>query len=257
MPPSNAKTALGQPFIELSAVESTNIYAMDHLQANLAAHGIAFFAHHQTAGIGQRGKKWISEPGSNIVMTVIIDCSFLSISNPFPLSLMAALACRDFFSRYVPEDIFIKWPNDLYWRDRKAGGVLIQNKVRGNKWLWGVVGIGININQVLFPEFLINPVSLKQITGKNHHPVDLAKELCECLEFRYKQLTTGLCKEMLSQYNQHLYKRGEVVTLKKETLSFPCLIISVSARGELLVSGGEQEHFGFDEVEWVLDKSGK
>ena len=254
MPPITAKSTIGQPFIELTEVESTNIYAMDRVQANLAAHGISFFAHNQTTGRGQRGKSWIAEKGANITMTVVLDCSFLSLANQFPLSAMTALACHDFFSRYAVEETYIKWPNDLYWRDRKAGGILIETQIRANIWQWGVVGIGINLNQTGFPESLFNPVSLKQITGKDFNTVEMAKELCTCLESRYQQLKKDGGEDQLIQYNQYLYKREQEIKLKKNNIVFNCLLKGVSAQGELLVSGGLQDSFRFGEVEWQVGK---
>lgn len=253
MSPSVAKTPIGQPFMELAVVESTNIYAMDLLQANLAGHGTAVFAHHQTAGKGQRGKSWTGEPGLNIALSVIMDCSFLIITRQFPLSSMVALACHDFFSGYAGDETRIKWPNDLYWRDRKAGGILIENLVRGNKWQGAVVGIGININQVIFTELLKNPVSLKQITGKTFQPIELARELCACLDNRWQQLKSGDESGLLTDYNRQLYKRGEEVRLTTGGISFQGRIEGVTAAGELQVSGGGlQDRFRFGELEWVI-----
>ncbi len=234
--------------MELPQVESTNMYAMEQLQANLAGHGASFFAHHQTAGRGQRGKNWLSEPGTHIAVSVITDCRFLSLTNPFPISVAASLASYDLFSKYAGEETSIKWPNDLYWRDRKAGGILIENVVRGRSWPWSVVGIGININQTKFDPALINPVSLKQITGKEHDPPSLARELCACLEQRYHQLENGFFQKMLTAYNEHLFRRNEKVRLKKEGVVFNCVIDRVSETGELKVSGGMGFRFG--EVEW-------
>ncbi len=251
--PLHVKSTIGQPFIELTEVESTNIYAMDQLQSNLAAHGTAVFAHHQTGGKGQHGKTWLSEPGSNLALSVILDTEFLSIANQFPLSVMAALACHDLFSRYALDETRIKWPNDVYWRDRKAGGILIENRMRGSKWQGSVVGIGLNLNQVQFVGTLKNPVSLKQITGKNFNIITFAKELCVCLEYRYQQLQEGKWEELLLLYNQHLFKRNERVKLKKESASFYCTVLGVSQTGELLVSGGPKESFRFGEVEWVIE----
>lgn len=252
MLPSYVKSPIGQPFIELTVVESTNIYAMDHLQANLAAHGTAFFAHHQTAGKGQRGKSWSAEPGNNIALSVIVDSSFLSPSHQFPLSVMVALAVHDLFNKYTTDDTFIKWPNDIYWRDRKAGGILIENLIKSGNLGGSVVGIGLNINQVVFPDTLKNPVSLKQITGKNFDPVTLAKELCGCLEKRYHELRDGHFATMFAYYNQYLYKRGQQVRLKNNSAAFYCTIEGVSENGELVVSGAAKERFGFGEVEWVV-----
>jgi BirA family biotin operon repressor/biotin-[acetyl-CoA-carboxylase] ligase len=245
------KSPIGQPFIELTVVESTNIYAMDRLQANLAAHGTAFFAHYQTAGKGQHGKNWSGEPGNNIALSVIMDCSFLSLTKQFPLSVMVAVACHDLFNKYTTDQCFIKWPNDIYWRDRKAGGILIENQVRGDKWMGAVVGIGLNINQTIFPDTLKNPVSLKQITGKDFDPVAIAKELCGCLEKRYVALKNGKFEEMLAYYNQHLFKKGEQVRLKNNSAAFYCTVDEVTEGGELRVLGGPRGEYRFGEIEWL------
>ena len=112
--------------------------------------------------------------------------------------------------------------------------------------------MGINVNQAYFPEMLKNPVSLKQITGKEHSTRELALELCKCVEKRlgdWMEKGVGL---LLSQYNQRLYKKGEAVKLKKNNIVFPCTIREVNAAGELLIGGGLQESFRFGEVEWVI-----
>ncbi len=252
MSPLPAKSTIGQPFVELVTVDSTNIYAMDHLQANLAAHGSVFFAHSQTAGKGQHGKQWVTEPGANIAMSVILDCSFLSLGQQFALSVMVSLACFDLFSAYAGEETFIKWPNDIYWRDRKAGGILIETQVRGNIWQAAVAGMGINLNQTRFPKTVLNPVSLKQITGKDFNTVTLAHELCQYLQHRYEQLQKGGEAAMLVAYNTHLYKNGEQVKLKKGPVVFSGIVSGVSANGELMVKGALDESFRFGEIEWVL-----
>lgn len=252
LPPSTAKTAIGQPFIELIEVESTNIYAMEQLQANLAVHGTTYFAHHQTGGRGQHGKIWSAEPGMHIALSVITDCSFLSLSNQFPLSVAMALGVYDLFSRYGGRDTSIKWPNDIYWRDRKAGGILIENQVRGSEWPAAVVGIGLNINQGSFPDHLPNAVSLQQATGNDFNIVTTASELCCCLEHRYQQLRSGAYDDLLAAYNQHLYRRGCSVRLKKNNAAFNCVVESVSRTGELLVNGAVQDSYRFGEVEWIL-----
>jgi BirA family biotin operon repressor/biotin-[acetyl-CoA-carboxylase] ligase len=252
LPPSVAKTAIGQPFIELTEVESTNIYAMEQLQANMAAHGAGFFAHDQTGGKGQHGKSWVAERGMHIALSVIIDPSFLSIAQQFRLSVAMALGAYDLFTKYAGDETKIKWPNDIYWRDRKAGGILIENQLKGNNWQGSVVGIGINLNQVVFPATLTNPVSLKQITGQNFNTVETAKELCSCLDTRYRQLQGSPFENLLKEYNSHLYKAGEEVKLKKGNIVFPCTVKTVSATGELLVSGGPQESFRFGEITWPV-----
>lgn len=228
------------------------MYAMEQLQAGHASHGAAFFAHHQLAGRGQRGKKWESEAGAQIALSVITDCSGLRQSNPFEWSVAAALAAYDFFSIYAGDETRIKWPNDLYWRDRKAGGILIENVIRGNQWRWAVTGIGININQAQFPASAPNAVSLRQITGKVHDPVQLARVLCDTLQQQFIKLEAGNFNAMLDRYQALLYKLAQPARLKKGSVVYNTSIEGVSAEGRLLVAGGNS--FGFGEVEWLTDQ---
>ncbi len=241
---------IGYPFVELIEVASTNSYAIDNIQANLAVHGTTYFAHSQTAGKGQRGKQWLTEPGNNIIVSCLVETSFLSLNHQFSFSACVALAAKDFLSKYAGEETSIKWPNDIYWRDRKAAGILIENVVRGNQWPWAVVGIGMNINQTSFSPSLKNPVSLKQITGKTFDAVALTKELCSCLEARYQQLKRGV--SLLEEYNNQLFRRNEIVSFLKGNDSFNCTIKGVDNNGKLLVVGAKQDTFLFGEVEWVL-----
>ena len=252
MLPTNAKTPIGAPFFELSDVDSTNIYAIDKVQANLAAHGAVFFAHHQFAGKGQREKEWASEPGLNLLVSIVIDPSFLPLSQQFSLSTMAALACFDFFSAYAGEGTSLKWPNDLYWRDRKAAGILIENHVQGMNWQYAIIGIGININQTIFDPSIKNPVSLKQITGQDFNPVAMAKELCVCMENRYQALKAGAHAAQLIDYNKHLFKKNELVRFKKDNVQFQARVEGVNPQGELLLTGGLQDSFKFGEIVWMI-----
>jgi BirA family biotin operon repressor/biotin-[acetyl-CoA-carboxylase] ligase len=250
--PINAKTPIGHPFLVLAQVDSTNIYAIDKVQANLAAHGAAYLARHQTKGKGQMGKQWKDDSGSNILLTVVINTQFLLISQQFAISIMTALACYDFFSQYAGEETKIKWPNDLYWRDRKAGGILIENHLKGSIWQYSVLGMGININQTVFDSQINNPVSLKQITGKSFDPVALAKELCQSLEKRFQELENGGMQAQLEAYNQILYKKGERVSLKKDNILFQPIIKEVRANGRLVVDNGLEEDYNLGQLVWVI-----
>ena len=249
---------LGTPFIELSSVDSTNNYALTQIHAGLAQHGSAFFAHEQLAGKGQRGKEWKSEKDSSLILSLVINPQPLHVSQQFQLSACIALSVHEFFAHYAGNATHIKWPNDLYWYDRKAGGILIENivgtKVPGDSasWLWAVIGIGININQVLFPNELNNAVSLRQITGKIFDPVHLAKELCVILEKNFKQLIINGFEDIYAAYLSHLYKKNEIVKLKKESRVFKATIKSVLPTGELVVQHAIEESFSFGEVEWVI-----
>ncbi len=282
-PPSNS---IGSSFIELQTVDSTNKYAMGLIHAGMAQHGTVIFTHNQSSGKGQWGKNWNSEPGLNILLSVIIKPEGLKLTDQFHFSAAISLAVLDFFKKYAGDETKIKWPNDLYWRDRKAGGILVESVVRSlptgqagsessvsnpqsatgrlhasiynqqseiGDWQWVVVGIGININQTKFSDDLPNPVSLKQVTGKDFEPVDLAKELCNCLNQQFNLLVSGERVSILKKYNQHLYRLNEKAKLKKNNRVFEAVIKGVSQSGKLMTTHSIDEEFGYGEVEWVKE----
>jgi BirA family transcriptional regulator, biotin operon repressor / biotin---[acetyl-CoA-carboxylase] ligase len=243
---------LGQPFIELSSVSSTNIYAMEQLRAKLAVAGTAFFAHEQTAGRGQKGRVWASESGQNIAMSLLLEPPLKDPSRGFPLSATIAMGCYDFYKNYAGDETSIKWPNDLYWRDRKAGGILIENVVRGNTWEWAVAGIGINVNQVSFDPSLPNPVSLKQVTGRHFQPAELARELCSAVDRRFRQLLNGHWLEIWGDYQQVLFGLGTLQSFRWEGKDFEAMIEGVNKEGEILLRSGDQlMHFVHGSIIWT------
>jgi len=271
-----ASNSIGSPFIELQTIDSTNKYAMELIHAGMAQHGTAVFAHSQTDGKGQRGKKWTADAGFNIIISFIIKPDTLQIHEQFYLSAATALAAHHFFSNYAGDETKIKWPNDLYWRDRKAGGILIESVIGSsppvsdlvgrqlsvadtkkpieNKWQWAVIGIGININQTNFPDDLPNPVSLKQITGKTFEPIRLAKELCDLINKELNLLLAGKKNDIIQRYNQSLYKLHEQVKMKQENRVFDVIIKGVSSSGKLMTTHAIDEEFEFGSVEWIIGK---
>ncbi len=256
MPLPSVSSSLGTPFIELQSVDSTNNYALRQIHANLAQAGACYFAHEQTAGKGQRGKSWATEKGSNITLSIVLKPTSLQAFQQFLLSACVAVATHNFLDKYADKAIKIKWPNDLYWKDKKLGGILIENILRSHgagrvSWDWAIIGIGININQTEFPADLKNPVSLKQITGKEFDPVQLAKELCQSIDHYYKHLTKKGTNSYLDSYNHVLYKKNKAVKLKKGNRIFKTTIKGVSQTGQLITQHVIEERFDFGEVEWV------
>jgi BirA family biotin operon repressor/biotin-[acetyl-CoA-carboxylase] ligase len=243
--------SIGTPFVELQRVESTNNYATGLAHAGMAQSGTAVFAHHQTKGKGQRSREWQSEAGKNISMSIILHPPRLVLSQSFLLGMATAVGVYRFFSKYAGSETSVKWPNDLYWRDRKAGGILIENLVHGAEWKAAIVGIGININQTNFETLGTKAVSLKQITGKEYEPVVLARELCGQLDEAYA-LLYQLPDEIKEQYRQHLYKLNQTVRLKHGSRVFDAAIKDVSSLGELVVQHATEERFNVGEVEWLI-----
>ncbi|MGF2411708.1 MAG: biotin--[acetyl-CoA-carboxylase] ligase [Ferruginibacter sp.] len=236
----------------LDSVDSTNNYAMAKVRAGMAKHGMAFAAIEQTDGKGQRGKSWQTQPGQNIAMSLIVKTDKLRVDEQFYLSMLVALAANDFLNKYLSKETFIKWPNDLYWRDRKAGGVLIETVFKGTAWKWAVVGIGINVNQTRFHKSLPNPVSIKQVTHQTYDVMELAKQLYELVMKRMDLLAAKSTDKTIKEYNRHLYKLNQKVKLKKASAVFETTIKHVSLQGQLHTMDAMERQFDFGEVEWVL-----
>ena len=225
---------------------------MARIHAGLASHGMAWFCPEQTGGKGQREKHWESEPGQNIALSVVLEPGRLAAKGQFYLSAVTALACREFYSYYAGDETKIKWPNDIYWRDRKAGGILIENIIQGSVWKFAVLGIGININQVRFSSALKNPVSLKQITGKELDLLQLSKELYEQLMKKLSETEEGVSDQIITEYNLHLYKIHKQVKLKKGKEIIEATVMGVSPEGRLVTAGEKERQFDFGEVEWIV-----
>jgi BirA family transcriptional regulator, biotin operon repressor / biotin---[acetyl-CoA-carboxylase] ligase len=235
----------------LTRVDSTNNYAMGMVHARLAEHGMSWFAMEQTQGRGQRGKEWQSEPGQNLILSTVLRPDLLENQPLFSLSMFVAVTAHRFFTGLAGEDTRIKWPNDLYWRDRKAGGILIENVIQGAKWQWAVVGIGININQVVFNPQPRKPVSLLQITGKTYDPVALAKALRDQLLDDWAALDSNKLMYLSTQYCEKLYGLGGEVRLKKGSQLFSTRVTGVSPEGYLQTHDAINRHFSVGEVEWL------
>ncbi len=244
--------AIKGSFNILTRVDSTNNYAMQMVHGGMAGNGMAWFTQEQTAGKGQRGRQWLAEPGQNIALSVVLAPQPLKNNHAFHLSMITGLACRAFFDAYTGGETLIKWPNDIYWCDRKAGGILIENVYHGKDWKWAIIGMGININQVVFDPAMKNPVSLKQITGKTFDAEALARELHTRLLHDFDQLCRLSTDALTMLYNSHLYGLNQPVRLKKENQVFETTIQGVSSGGQLLTKDTLERNFAFGEVEWII-----
>jgi BirA family transcriptional regulator, biotin operon repressor / biotin---[acetyl-CoA-carboxylase] ligase len=235
----------------LEKVDSTNNYAMALVQQGVAVSGEGIFARQQTAGRGRRGKAWQSTTNESVILSINRQMQWLPLQQQFRLSIAVALGCCDFFSGYTKEKIKIKWPNDIFINDRKAGGILIENVIKGNLWQWAVIGIGLNINQESFEPGL-HAVSLRQLTGGGNDVIELAHELLHCVTKRINQLETADFDTMLNEYNTSLFCRNKIVKLRKGNIVFETKVKCVTSIGELITEDSMERKFTFDEVEWQI-----
>jgi BirA family biotin operon repressor/biotin-[acetyl-CoA-carboxylase] ligase len=185
--PATPIITIGAPLIELPSIDSTNIYAMEQIKAGKAISGSCYNTPFQTHGKGQHGRVWESEKGQNLLCSYVLELKSLNPAKNWGpedqkgLSAAVAIGAKAFFGAHAGDETLIKLPNDIYWRDRKAGGILIENSLRGTEWTWAVIGIGFNINQTSFSPDAPNPVSLRQITGRQWEIARLQTELSKAL----------------------------------------------------------------------------
>ena len=241
-----------QLFTILDAVESTNNYAMAKLHAGLAVHGQAWFARHQWGGKGQRDNKWLSNKDENITMTIILKPNKVFRNNMFFFNAVVACTCHQFFSSIVGSSMFIKWPNDLYFNDNKAGGILIENIFNGSEWLWAAVGIGINVNQIDFKPESSNATSLQIICNKIFEPIELGKKLHRMLIENFENAESFSEDYYINYYNEHLYKKNQAVKLKKGNIVFTTTIKEVNRKGQLVTIDTLERQFNTGEIKWSL-----
>jgi BirA family biotin operon repressor/biotin-[acetyl-CoA-carboxylase] ligase len=223
---------------------------MEAAREGMAVHGEAWYAHEQTAARGQRGRVWESEAGANITMTIAFRKLEAFRHQPFLLSAAIALGCVDFVQTKVKEEVKIKWPNDIYVGDRKAGGILIANQFRGLEWTWAVAGMGINVNQQQFSGGSGRPISLAQLTGETYEVVEEAQKLQRHLIEFLENLDT---EQLILKYNDLLFKKGESVVLNKDGHEIRCVIQAVTVEGLLIAEGEEEYRFRSGELEWVFE----
>ena len=199
----------GTPLIRLKSVDSTNQYAVSLINQQKAVNGMVITACEQTLGRGQDQNRWESKAGENLTISILIQPKGLLPARQFMLNKITSLAVNDFVgARLKVENVRIKWPNDIYIGDKKVAGILINNTIEGQEITWSVIGIGININQTVFESNAPNPVSLKQINGKDYNLDKCLQELFKAFDFRFTQLLDDNYKHIDSAYLGALYRNG-------------------------------------------------
>lgn len=248
MPLNTAET------IVLDRVDSTNNYAMALIRKGMAVDGTSVFAHEQFEGKGRMGKQWKSKAGENILLSVVTRVDGTPLLRQFELSMAVALAGYDFLHRHLQKNISIKWPNDLFIGDRKAGGILIENILQGTYWQWAVIGIGLNINQLTFISQTPAATSLRIESGRSYEPLVLAAQLKDVLMGKIRAWKSGEGQSFSKVYNERLYARGEKVKLRNGNRTFETTIVGVTSEGELITRDSLVRQWSMGEIQWVIGK---
>ncbi len=224
-------------------LDSTN----QHLQ-NLLNEGVDIIDNiivtdYQTSGKGQGKNVWESEDGKNLLFSIALDMSFLKAENQFLLTQMVSVTMIDVLKKYLPEEsLFIKWPNDIYFNDKKIAGILIKNEIKGMMMGTSIIGIGLNVNQTSFDENLPNPISMKMITGNDFNLETILNDIClELRAISQQSMVNGQQSMVNSQqsivngYIKHLYRYQQWASYEHEGIVKEMMIVGYDQFGRLLL----------------------
>jgi len=244
---------VGQNLITLKEVDSTSNFLKNILSnSKPLVEGTVIMAEGQYAGRGQQQNKWHSEPGKNLTFSLLLKPTFLSLANQFDLTRAISIGVIKALEPLLGGHLKIKWPNDIYYADRKLGGILIENIVQGDQIKNSVIGIGLNINQVNFPGYVPNPVSLKQILHTDYDLHLLLSEICKNIEAAYLNLKAGKLEHIRKAYLERLYWLNVDKSFKANGLAFNGIIKGVKPNGLLLIQTETNEvEYNLKEIEFL------
>jgi len=209
----------------------------------------------QTAGRGQRGNRWLSAPGDNLTFSLLLKPADFPFRDVMAVTCFATLAVRD---RLREEGVraVIKWPNDIYVGNRKICGMLVENGLEGSSLAWSVVGIGLNLNQTAFPPELMNPTSLKRLTGRTFQPEEFLESLCLGFETLLPELDTSEGRNRLREaYAADLFRKDSPASYRDLLTGdeFTGILRGITQEGLLRVEAeGVERTFGFKEIGYIL-----
>ena len=241
--------------IHLAETSSTNTYARQLAQQESI---LLVSTDHQTAGRGQRGNSWEAEPGANLLFSLAITPHGIRASQQFIISELVSVALCEALSNYA-DNIRIKWPNDIYHRDHKLCGILIEHDIEGSTIARSIIGVGLNVNQHRFTSDAPNPISLCHILGQETDRDTLLTEICDTFAAHYHDMLTApdstLWRNTLHQhYTTLLYRLGAPAPYRDVQGTFNAILRHVEPDGRLRLEDkqGTLRSYLFKEVEYII-----
>ncbi|NLO69776.1 MAG: biotin--[acetyl-CoA-carboxylase] ligase [Porphyromonadaceae bacterium] len=234
--------------LHIPSTISTNTLLKELSLKEKLPEGYLVSADFQTAGKGQPGNSWESENGKNLLFSILLYPKNIKINEQFILSQLTCLAIKKVLDSYT-DDITIKWSNDIYWKEKKICGILIENSLFRDKIDKCIIGIGLNVNQEVFTSNAPNPVSLKQITGKEMDREKILSDIYSKLLTLYREMDF---ERIQHDYHQNLYRKdGFHPYIDAQTQEhFLAKIENVEPDGKLILTmeNGERKEYYFKEV---------
>ncbi|MEA1886262.1 MAG: biotin--[acetyl-CoA-carboxylase] ligase [Bacteroidota bacterium] len=244
---------IGSNIIYREKVSSTNELADELLNKTTVPEGTVIYAGDQYMGKGQRGNNWISEAGKNLTVSIILYPDFLEADQQFLISEILSLSITELLDAYS-DSISIKWPNDIYYKDDKIAGILIENSLEGNRIQNCVAGAGININQTNFPPEIHNPVSLNIINKREYDIREILGEFCKICDRRYSRLRKGQVDYINNKYRERLYRLGIPSVFITPEGRVRGIIQGIDRFGRIKIEkpNGDTAVYGFREIEFIV-----
>ncbi len=224
---------------------------MQLIDADKAQHGLTIVAGRQTGGKGQRGRTWIDVPGQSLLMSIVVQPK-TPISAQFAFNAAITVAIANVLAKLNDKwQLKIKWPNDIIINDKKAGGILIENVLRGATWSHAVIGLGLNVNQTEFNDTLPFATSLAANSGEKYDLQELRYLLRN--EILKAANATQSYTDALKQYNNMLYHIGATQQFTDGENTWAITILDVEANGMLNVQleNGTITQYSHGQVQWV------
>lgn len=219
----------------------------------------------QTAGRGQAGNSWESEDGKNLLFSALLRYDNIQATQQWRLSLLVSVTLWEVLANYLPqESLSIKWPNDIYFNDKKLVGILIENCLSGQYVGYSIIGIGLNVNQTIWRSSAPNPISMKEIMQQEYDAETLMNEWITAIRLWETRST----KELEKAYLQHLYRRqGWHTYVEREVSVAPTAIahsgvegaflaefVGITPQGELILrkTNNEVKTYHFKQIRFVI-----
>lgn len=175
-------------YVHLEQIDSTNAY-LQRKQSEGDIRNWVVSADEQTAGKGMGSNSWESEVGKNLTFSLALDMGFLPAERQFLLSEAVPLGIVEVLDTVLPaEKLSIKWPNDIFYENRKLAGILINSTIKANMMDVSIIGIGLNVNQIQYQNWPTHPISMKMITGKDYDLQPLLEQIAERILIKVEQL---------------------------------------------------------------------
>ena len=233
--------------VHIEETDSTNRWLKDY-SATQPVEDMVVCADYQTAGKGCGANTWESERGKNLTFSMLIHPKAIPANQQFHITEIVSVALCKTLQPYIYNKVEIKWPNDIYVDDKKICGILIENRLQGAEIKDCIIGIGLNVNQMVFKSDAPNPVSIRQLTGKEIDLNELLKAFLDCFDKECNNKTT--CFE----YRKMLFRKGKDSLYKDKITCFTARLMDVLPDGRLLLvdKEGLEHTYAFKEVQFII-----